>query len=729
MGLLSEDVVRDTWSGRTLGLECAGVITRIGPDVSPARVGEEVQGWVTDGFRTFITGRNEQFAPLFQGLEIAEAAAVPVVFLTAYYGLNEIARLRSGERVLIHAATGGVGLAAIQIARALGAQVFATAGSPEKRDYLRGLGVQQVMDSRSLDFADQILESTGQRGVDVVLNSLTGEALAKSLSILAPYGRFIEIGKRDIDADHALRLKPFNRNLLFAAIDLDRLLVDRPDDIARMEHELRDLFRRGLLSPLPITVYPASEVESAFRLLAQAKHIGKVVVSFESETASVAPPVPEPVKIRTDGTYLITGGCGGIGLETARWLANRGAGALVLMSRRGAVTSEAIEAVAELERRGVRVLVAAGDVSDSARLAEVLRLAAAELPPLRGVFHSAMVLDDDLIDRLDATRYRAPMSAKVRGAWNLHIQTLNLELDVFVMYSSMVSVLGNLGQASYASANAFLDSLACHRRALGLPALAINWGSFADAGFVSRNPATARHLERTGMFGMTAAQALDVMGALFGDERASIGVAQLDWSAWERAVPALAARPRFAEVRAPRYSSDGQVESGSPLAVLAALRNEAIEDRIRMASAIIREIVAKVLRLPASKLDNEQNINQLGIDSLMAVELQTLIAEKTGAHFSPMDFMASLSITALASRLLEKLLPAEAADSTVGLTEIGVDRGSWSPSESRTSTADWSGPSQLDQLSRIHSIPDIDRLSEAELDDLLSRITNQETYP
>ena len=238
MGLLSEEVIRDTWSGRTLGLECAGVITRVGPDVSPARVGEEVQGWVADGFRTYITGRNEQFVPRFDGLSSAEAAAVPVVFLTAYYGLKEIARVRRGERVLIHAATGGVGLAAIQVARALGAEVFATAGSPEKRDYLRRLGVQHVMDSRSLDFADQILEWTNERGVDVVLNSLTGEAAAKSFSILAPYGRFIEIGKRDIDADHALRLNPFNRYLLFAAFDLDRLLLDRPDEIARMEEEL-----------------------------------------------------------------------------------------------------------------------------------------------------------------------------------------------------------------------------------------------------------------------------------------------------------------------------------------------------------------------------------------------------------------------------------------------------------------------------------------------------------
>ena len=728
MGLLSEEVVRDTWSGRALGLECAGVITRVGPGVSPARVGEEVQGWVADGFRTYITGRNEQFVPRFEGLSSEEAAAVPVVFLTAYYGLKEIARLRRGERVLIHAATGGVGLAAIQLARAIGAEVFATAGSPEKRAYLVGLGIQHVMDSRSLDFADQILERTQQRGVDVVLNSLTGEALAKSLSILAPYGRFIEIGKRDIDADHALRLKPFNRNLLFAAIDVDRLLVDRPDDIARMQEELRDLFRQRLLSPLPITVYPAEEVESAFRLLAQARHIGKVVVSFESEAVTVAPPVKEPATIRRDGSYLITGGCGGFGLETARWLADRGAGALVLVSRRGAVTREAIEAVAALERRGVQVMVAAVDVTDSARLAELLQSVPSAFPPLRGVFHSAMVLDDDLIDRLDAARFRVPMSAKVLGAWNLHAQTLDLPLDIFVLYSSMVAVLGNLGQAGYASANAYLDGLARHRRAMDLPALSINWGSLAEVGFVAHNPAISRHLERTGMFPIAASRALDVMGSLLGSDRAGIGVANLDWSVWEHAVPALAARPRFTEVLVPRDDNEGAAESESPRSLIAAIRKAATEDRISLAADILREVIAKVLRLPASKLDVDQNLNQLGIDSLMAVELQTLIAEKTGAHFSPMDFMAGPSIMTMAKKLLEKLFPGEDVDSAGGVTEIHVDHIPTSRIDYATSPVDQSLAGQPAQSSRGLSIPDIDGLSEIELDELLSRITNQETH-
>jgi acyl transferase domain-containing protein/NAD(P)-dependent dehydrogenase (short-subunit alcohol dehydrogenase family)/acyl carrier protein len=728
MGVLSDDVVRDTWSGHTLGLECAGVITRVGRGVSPQRVGAEVQGWVADGFRTYITATADQFVPRFEGLSSDEAAAVPVVFLTAYYGLKEIARLQAGERVLIHAATGGVGLAAIQVARALGAEVFATAGSPDKRDYLHSLGIQHVMDSRSLEFADRILDRTQGRGVDVVLNSLTGEALAKSLSVLAPYGRFIEIGKRDIDADHALRLKPFNRNLLFAAIDLDRLLVDRPGLVGRLQEELRELFRQRLLKPLPITVYPAERVEDAFRFLAQARHIGKVVVSYDSPGVSLAPLLREPVRIRPDATYLITGGCGGFGLETARWLADHGARALVLVGRRGAVSAEAIEAVATLESRGVQVMVAAADVTDSARLAELLRQIAATLPPLRGVFHSAMALDDELLDRLDASRYRTPMSAKILGAWNLHAQTLDLPLDMFVLYSSMVAILGNLGQAGYASANAYLDALACYRQALGLPAFSINWGSLAEVGFVARSPAVARFLERTGMFALPATQALDVMGSLLDLGRAGIGVAQLDWSVWAQAVPNLAARPRFETVLGRSVTSQAGRESESPRAMAVAILEAAPEGRHSVAAGILRDIIGKVLRLPASKLDLDQNINHLGIDSLMAVELQTLVAEQTGAHFSPVDFMAGSSIMTMASRLLEKLSPGDNNDSVTGPIDMSVERAILSTSENTQFSIEQSPTSEPAQRLPFLSVPDVDRLSEAELDDILTRMMSQETH-
>jgi acyl transferase domain-containing protein/NAD(P)-dependent dehydrogenase (short-subunit alcohol dehydrogenase family)/acyl carrier protein len=716
MGVLSDSVVQNTWSGKTLGLECSGTIVHVGPGVSTDRIGEEVQGWVSDGFRSYITARADQFGPRFAGLTLEQAAAAPVVFLTAYYGLIEIGRLKAGESVLIHAATGGVGLAAIQVARAVGARVFATAGSEEKREYLRAMGIEHVMNSRTLAFADEVMHLTDGRGVDVVLNSLTGAALVKSVSVLAPYGRFIEIGKRDIDADNAIRLKPFNRNLLFAAIDLDRLLVDRPADVARLEGELAALFDNGVLGPLPVKAYPAGETAEAFRFLAQARHIGKVVITHGHEPAPVAPAPRPSFAVRRDATYLITGGLGGFGLETARWLADHGATSLALVSRSGARTQEANDAVAQLRSAGVRVKVAAIDVNDSQQVATLVAEIAATLPPLRGVFHAAMVLDDDLLVRLDEGRFRAAMDPKTIGAWYLHIHTFGQPLDVFVMYSSMVAVMGNLGQSSYSAANSFMDALARHRRSRGLPGLSVNWGSLAEAGFVARNPAIARHLERTGLIGIPARRALDMLPRLLALEHAQIGVARVDWSAWEKSAPALARRPRFAEVLSASASGDGD-SSGSPAhAWLKALRATAPDDRLAFASTALREIFARVLRLPATSIETHQNINQLGIDSLMAVELQTLIAAQTGASFSTMDFMAGPTLSTMAGRLLDKVLTTEEAtphqDAVIASTV-----------ESATAP----DIAQREEVSSVYpNVDDVDLLSEFEVDQLLVSLLNQE---
>ena len=716
MGVLSDTVTRDTWSGRTLGLECSGVIVRVGPGVSPEMVGREVQGWTAGGFRRYLTAPQEQFAPRFAGHSLAQAAAAPVVFLTAYYGLKEIARLEPGETVLIHAASGGVGLAAIQIAHAMKAKVLATAGSQEKRDYLRSLGVEHVMDSRSLDFVDEILAITGGKGVDVILNSLTGDALRKSIDICASHGRFIEIGKRDIDQDSALHMRPFNRGLLFAAIDLDRLLIDRPATAARLQRELAELFDRGELSPIPITTYPASLIDEAFRLLAQAKHIGKVVVTH-GETVPVVGTGSGRGVIRGDGTYLVTGGLSGFGLETARWLADQGAGGLVLLGRRGVATQEARDAVAELEGRGVAVKATAVDVTDHEATERLLAEIARTMPPLKGVFHAAMVLDDDLLDRLDEIRYRRALDPKVKGAWNLHVLTRHVELDHFVLFSSMVAVIGNLGQSSYAAANACLDALASHRRGLGLPALSVNWGSLAEAGFVARNQAIADHLERTGLVGIPARSALGELERLLAAGRDRAITARIDWSVWKLSAPTVAARPKYQELLE-SVEQGGSTESG-PEALAAILRASAADDRLALAAQVVQEIVAKVLRLPAEKLDVHQNITQLGIDSLMAVELQSLIAARTGASFSPMDFMAGPSVATMAARLLEKLA-IEVGDS--------VNANPAAPEPVSDPNGHLGTHEHPSEIVGDPGVPDIDHLSDAEVDALLDHLMNQEAH-
>jgi acyl transferase domain-containing protein len=467
-----------------LGAEVAGRVTAVGPGVDGWQVGDAVLA-ITPSFTdtsllvSHVTLPAELVLPIPDGLGMAEAATLPIAYLTAYYALHYLGRLETGERVLIHSASGGVGLAAVQLAQMVGAEIFATAGSPEKRDYLRGLGIEHVMDSRSLDFAREIMTITGGEGVDVVLNSLAGEAIPASLSVLTPYGRFLEIGKRDIYQNRRLGLEPFKRNLSFFAIDLSRVIAERPSLATRCLRQVLDYVRSGALRPLPYQTFAAEAVGDAFHHMAQARHIGKLVLDFTADAVRATVP-----PIRGDATYLITGGTGGLGLTTADWLVDQGARYLVLASRSGA-DGAARDVITRLERRGASVTVALADISNASTVTGLLHQIAAEQPPLRGVVHAAGLLDDATLAQMTPEQFWRVQAPKVDGAWHLHTQTRNLPLDFFWLYSSVASVIGSPGQGNYAAANAFLDGLAQQRQAQGLPALSINWGPWAEVGLAA----------------------------------------------------------------------------------------------------------------------------------------------------------------------------------------------------------------------------------------------------
>ena len=279
LGMLPEKALEHTFHGSRLGMEAAGVVTRVGEAVDEYSVGDPVIASLPGSFSSHVTVPVDSLFAVQQSTipSPSDAATIPVVYMTAYYALHDLARLSTGEKVLIHAAAGGVGLAAIQVARWLGAEIFATAGSPEKRDFLRRLGVEHIWDSRTLEFADGIRAVTGGRGVDVALNSQPGEYVLKTLSVMAPFGRFIEIGKRDIVENSRLPMLPFNRNLTFAAIDLDQMMVDRPELVRQILRAVWERVKAGDFSPLPVRVFPAAQVAEAFRYMAQAKQIGKVL--------------------------------------------------------------------------------------------------------------------------------------------------------------------------------------------------------------------------------------------------------------------------------------------------------------------------------------------------------------------------------------------------------------------------------------------------------------------
>lgn len=640
-----------------LGDECAGRVVAVGTGVTHLGVGDEVILISPGCFAKYVTAHSAFVIRKPARISFEAAATIPVTFLTAHYALNHLARIGRGERVLIHAAAGGVGIAAIQIAKLAGAEIFATAGNDMKRDLVRSLGAAHVMDSRTLDFAEEVMKITGGRGVDVVLNSLAGEAIPKSLSCLAPYGRFLEIGKRDIYQNSRLGLRPFSRNLSFFAIDLSQLLRDRPAFIAQMSGDLMRQFESGELVPLPHKAWPVTQAADAFREMAQGRHTGKIVLSLNAADVRVQPDSGERLHLDPDATYLVTGGVRGFGLAIAEWMIDRGARNLVLVGASDASAAAAKEHLAGAVASGLNLLTAAVDVSDAAALAVLLSNIQATMPPLRGVIHAAMKMDDGLLAQLTPARLRNVIGPKAGGAWNLHVQTKDLPLDFFVMTSSVSSMVGNPGQGNYAAANAFLDALAHHRRALGLPALAINWGHLGEVGYAARHANVSGHLERYGVVPIGLKDALEMLEQLMRSDTAEAAAMSIDWVRWADANPRVKKSPRYEELISsgdPESQPDGS-SSGVATAVLAASGAE----RIKLLESFIRDVAARVLGMPASQIDPARPLNEFGLDSLLGIELVNRIEEGLALRFPVEKIMGGPSIQRLA-KILAESIPAAA---------------------------------------------------------------------
>ena len=636
------------------GAECAGTISAVGSGVTDLELGDQVIAVTNASFAAFAIADARAVVKKPSAFSSGQAATIPIAFLTAYYSLHHLARLSRGERVLIHAAAGGVGLAAVQIAQQAGAEIFATAGSPEKRSYLKSMRVPHIMDSRSLTFADEIMKATGGRGVDVVLNSLPGEYITRSLSILAAYGRFVEIGKTDIYQNKPMGLFPFRNNLSYFALDLERVCRERPALVRSMLLELMDLFQKNSLKPLPHNIFPVEDAANAFRYMARRKNIGKVVLSFtsvESRDRSVRSLTP-----RADATYLITGGHGGLGLAVARWLAEKGARHIVLLGRSGASVAGA-ELAVELSAKGVTITTIQADIANKDDVARALLEIRTNLPPLRGVIHAAGVLDDHLLLNLDAESFRRVLAPKVLGAWNLHTLTADLPLDFFVVFSSVASVLGSPGQANYAVANAFLDGLAHHRRAQGLPCLSVNWGPWAEVGMAARASGGRGPASRV-MHPLAPAQALAAFNRLFEKNAPAQTVAMsVDWTQLARSFggqqPPGLISDILREKARPDAAKAGR-ESGPRLSLQELL---AVPPAGRHAALLahVQKNLAQVMVLDALELDPEESLSNLGLDSLMALELQHSLEESFGVKLPIELLMGMPSLNEFVTRLLDLL--------------------------------------------------------------------------
>ncbi|MDL1883139.1 SDR family NAD(P)-dependent oxidoreductase [Anaerolineae bacterium CFX8] len=600
-----------------LGDEFVGEIVRVGEGVMDHQVGDVVLGMSPASFSSYVTASVMKIVPKPASMSDEEAATIPITFMTAYYALHHLAGMSAGDRVLIHAAAGGVGMAAVQLAQRAGAEIFATAGSPEKRAFLKSLGVQHVMDSRTLDFADEIMQITGGRGVDVVLNSLAGEFIPKSLSVLADGGCFLEIGKTGIwTVEQAAELNP---TLRYYTIYLGDMLRDDPALGQAMFRDLIGMFEEGTLRPLPHRVFAVEDAVSAFRFMAQAKHIGKLVLKQPGYSA---------VTIRPGATYLITGGLGGIGLHIAGWLVEQGARHLVLTGR--STPDETIRVViGKTEAAGANVSIALSDVTSESDTADLLAEIERTLPPLRGVIHAAGALDDGVLLQQDWTRFTTALRPKLNGAWNLYRQAAGLPLDFLILFSAGAALLGSPGQGNYTAANAFLDSFAHACRAQGLPALSINWGAWEDTGMMAGLGSLERWAKE-GIGALTPERGLQAFSlALQNVQAAQVAILPMVWADFARS---SRMRPFFAEVVRAHQPVEAAIKTKTPQrqTETSDLLRRWVETvpnrRRRLLLDTIREEVIRVLGLrPTTTIDPRQPLNELGLDSLMAVELRNTL--------------------------------------------------------------------------------------------------------
>ena len=625
-----------------IGGDCVGVVTALGNNVDSVQIGQRVIAFGPGTFGSHLTTLEDLVVPIPDVLPDREAATFGGAYLTAWHSLREVGRLAPGERVLIHSATGGVGLAAVSIAKMIGARIYTTAGSDAKRELLSALGVEFVGDSRSMKFADEILDVTDGYGMDVILNSLPGEAIRRGLQILAPGGRFVELGKKDVYADATLGLAALAKSASFSVVDLDLNLRLQPKRYRRLLQEILAHAADGDLQPVPATEFSFDEVIDAFRLMASGRHIGKIVISLpvHGSVEALAPPPPQPLVAR-DGGYIVVGGMGGLGFVAARWLAQHGAAMVVLNGRSGA-GSDALRAIADMTEQGSRVEVVTGDIADphtARRLVETVENAGFRLA---GVLHSATVLADEIVINMSDSAAARVFAPKVTGSWRLHEATADRDLDWWLTFSSAASLLGSPGQGAYSAANSWVDGLVAYRRSRGLPAVGINWGPWAEVG-------RAQFFADLGFSMITTQQGLAAMELLLAADRSRTGVFNLDARQWFQSFPAAAESSLFTTLR-----DMTAIERGGGSRIRAELDAlDASQRPTRLASAIADEIRA-VLR-SSEPIDHNEPIESLGLDSLMALELRNRLEASLGITLPVALVWAYPTISDLAGVLCERL--------------------------------------------------------------------------
>ncbi|KAL9078526.1 MAG: hypothetical protein Q9157_002549 [Trypethelium eluteriae] len=681
---------------KVLGLDAAGIIKRTGTGVTSLKPGDRVATFFVGAYANLIHTHENLVNKIPEHMSLEEGASIPTVYGTAYQSLIEIGRLSRGETILIHSAAGGkysftigsrisgtdqitgLGQAAIQLSKHVGADIFVTVSNVEKRRLIVDeyqIPEDHIFNSRDMTFAKGILRMTKGRGVDVVLNSLAGEALRKTWECIAMFGRFIEVGKKDILANSGLEMMPFLRNVTFASVNLEHMYRHNPSMMARVLRDSFELVRRGTVGLIkPTTVYKYSEMEKAFRLMQQGKHLGKLVLKVDPEDrVPVVPRNPHPLTLDTNATYVLVGGLGGIGRALAEYLAKNGAKHIAFISRSGDTKPEAKKTLAELKNLGVHPVAFACDITDYDSLKAVVQQISSEYPPIKGLVQGAMVLNDIYFEEMEYEPWAATAQPKIQGSWNLH-NLMPKDLDFFVMLASISGIVGNGSQSNYAAGNTFQDGLAHWRRAQGLAASSLDLTMMAGVGWVAENVEIAEEYKADFMrlamgpeelfrifeSAITGYQESEhrmppqlITGAITG------GIGQQmehlkTGSSFEDAKWMYLARLDVQGVSADSAESAAEVRGQLTVVTSLAQAGELVE-------AALAAKLGKSLNMAAEDLDTAKPVHSFGVDSLMAIEVRNWIFKELKSQVSVFDILSAIPMHQLALKIAEKssLVPQE----------------------------------------------------------------------
>lgn len=660
-----------------LGFEASGTIVNVGGDVTQFKAGDRVCTIGHGAHRTLFRNKASLCQAIPVGYSFEEAATLPLVHCTAFYSLVHVARVRRGQTVLIHAAAGGVGQAAIQLAKHFGLEIFATVGSTDKRQLIQGFyGVpdDHIFNSRDLSFAKGVLRMTNGRGVDCIINSLSGEALRQTWYCIAPFGTFVEIGMKDILSNTGLEMRPFLQDASFTFFNLKHILTDNPTLMVEIIEGTFDFLRRGVIRPVsPLTVYPISEVENAFRLMQTGKHRGKIALTWAGkDVVPVLRNATSTLKLDENATYVLVGGLGGLGRSLSTLLVDLGARHLCFMSRSGSKSDNAKKLIQELEEREVNVKVCSCDIADKEALAEAFRQCSQDLPRVRGVFQCAMVLRDTLFEKMTYRQWKESLRPKVEGSWNLHL-LLPQDLDFFITLSSFAGIFGNRSQSNYAAAGAYQDALAYYRRSRGLKAVTIDLGIMRDVGVIAEQGATDYLKEWEEPFGIRESEFHLMIKQIITSEQmttritdGAIAAPQIitGFATGEMAHNADIRRPfYFDDVRFSILAKTGLVNqhgaSSSAPGGTIALRDQvaqakALADAARAVTDVMVARVARSLQTATSEIDESRPLHSYGVDSLVAVEIANWVFKEVKVTMSVFDLLATMSIATLAEKIAAK---------------------------------------------------------------------------